>query len=105
MGLIYDTLIKQINSDDVLANLTDRGIEAEVVAPIMAEVELVGAVLVQGTKRMTIGHLAGSYQGSTPGSASARVEWVVEKTAPNATVRITVISEKGGTVRTGQITF
>ena len=91
------------NSGFLPTNLTDRGIVAQVVPPVMAVIELQGAELVEGAKRVTVGHLAGSYEGSTPASSTARAQWLVETNADRATVRVTVISEKGGTVRTATI--
>ena len=91
------------NSGFLPTNLTDRGIVAQVVSPVMAVIELQGAELVEGARRVSIGHLAGSYEGATPESSTGRAQWLVETNTDRATVRVTVVSEKGGTVRTATI--
>lgn len=83
-------------------NLTERGKEAEVVPPVYAIVELEGAELVEGRARLDLGHLAGSHQtGDRPRSAEAR--WVLRGTESHASVQVTFVSAKGGSVRSARL--
>ena len=78
-------------------------LETGVIPPVLAVIELNGAELVEGQLRTSLGHLKGSYEAAAPESSSANARWVIQKTSPDATVSISFISQKGGTVRTGTI--
>jgi len=85
-------------------NLTDRAIEAELIKPVYAEIELTGAELIESGKKITAGHLTGSWKHPENGGvSSAKVEWTVRKNASSAFVIIRAISEKGGKVETKKI--
>ena len=86
-------------------HLTLRGLEAKVVKPVVAHIELrdakvVNANLVDDAGRSVVGHLRGSYalQGSPEGS-SGSARWVVKAYAPGAAVSVVFASDTGGTVR------
>jgi len=82
-------------------NLTERGLEAEVVRGVIAAIELKGCELVEGRSRIDLGHLTGAHIGPTSmRAATAVVIWNVKKLASGAEIRITASSEKGGTVST-----
>jgi len=105
-GDLYEICVTATNTGYLPTNLTERGIIAGVVRPVEAEITLVGASLAQGSKKVVLGHIAGSrITGSGKEPSSQTAAWVVRKEAQNATVSIRVISEKGGTVSTGAITL
>lgn len=82
-------------------NLTERGIEARVVDPVVATIEVEDGTLAAGNRRTVLGHLAGTYRVPDPDRPSAAtVRWEVRAEAPGAAVRITISSQKGGTLRT-----
>jgi hypothetical protein len=81
-------------------NLTERGIDARVVAPVLATIDVIGGKLVEGNKRTRMGHLAGSYPVPEPDRPkSATATWTVELDSPQSAIQVSVISEKGGTKR------
>ena len=84
-------------------HLTERGIQAEVVQPVVAIIDVDGGRLVEGERRTELGHLAGTGQVPAKRSASATGRWVIEIDGPGASARIEVRSEKGGVIRTGTI--
>lgn len=92
-------------------NLTERGLEGreepdgsvshQVVRAPLAILEAEGATIEGGTGRARLPHLAGS----SPFSAgvterSATATFTVRRDRPDATVRVTVRADKGGTART-----
>lgn len=77
-------------------NITQRALEADVAVPVRVTVELANAELVVGTARVDLGHLGGTRAGvPTP----RRVEYVVRITGGDASMQVTVRSEKGGVTR------
>lgn len=96
--------VEVTNAGYLPTNLTERGIKARVVQPVIATIELEGCVLVEGRQRTPLGHLAGSYP--VPGmnrSSTISTTWIVEKEQKEAAIRVTITSEKGGTVRSSRI--
>lgn len=99
---IVEVSVVVANEGYLPTHITQRALEAEIAAPVRAVVELTGAELVSGTDRTTLGHLAGSRdtQGRRGNPEAERtLEYVVRITGEDPTFRITVVSEKGGTVR------
>ncbi len=87
------------NSGYLPTNLTERGMEAEVVRGVIATIELEGCELVEGKSRIDLGHLVGSWSVTTGDRGNTAVAvWIVQKLDADAQIRITVSSEKGGTV-------
>ena len=83
-------------------NLTQRALDAEIAVPVRAIAELTDAEFVEGNGRIDIGHLKGRRDGGGPGSPTSSVGsalFVVRATGDNPEVRVTVVSERGGTVR------
>lgn len=96
----FEVEVMVTNTGFLPTNLTERAIEASVVQPVIATIDLEGCTLVEGEKRTRLGHLAGTYPVPEESRASSvTTRWIVHKDAPEARVRITAISEKGGTVR------
>lgn len=90
------------NSGYLPTHVTQRALDAEIAVPVRAVVEPVGAELLEGNGRVDIGHLAGSREGGGPGaplSRSGSAEFVVRATGANAALELSVVSERGGTVR------
>jgi len=92
------------NTGFLPTNLTERGMEAQVVKPVYAYISIEEGVLLNGGKRLNLGHLAGRYpvpDATRKSSAAAR--WTVQTTSPDATIQIEAISEKGGLVRSAKL--
>jgi hypothetical protein len=73
------------NTGYLPTNLTERGIEASVVNPVIAAIELEGCELIDGNQRINLGHLSGMH--SIPGSerpSSASILWTVQGTETTA---------------------
>lgn len=95
----YRVEVKVTNTGYLPTNLTERGIEASVVNPVTATIELEGCELVEGSHRINLGHLAGSYSATEEDrSTTINADWTVKINGAGARIRITVSSEKGGTV-------
>lgn len=95
----YRVEVKVTNTGYLPTNLTERGIEASVVNPVTATIELEGCELVEGSHRINLGHLAGSYSATEEDrSTTMTVYWTVKINGAGARIRITGSSEKGGTV-------
>jgi len=85
-------------------NLTERSLETRVVKPVYATIKVEGGELVEGLKRVTLGHLAGIYPTPDPSRTSfAAVRWVVKSTSNKPAIEVEAVSEKGGVVRSGRI--
>lgn len=85
-------------------NLTERGMQARVVKPVFASIQVEGGQLIEGTKRIDLGHLAGSYPvADATRKSSATARWTVLAGTGETAVRIEARSEKGGTVRSNRI--
>jgi hypothetical protein len=83
-------------------NITQRAVDLEIAVPVRAVVEVRGGELVSGSGRTTLGHISGSRGQGRSGTSSARrtLEYVVRTTDARAVLGVTVVSEKGGTIRT-----
>ncbi len=83
-------------------NITQRALEAEVAVPVRAIAALTGAEFVQGNGRVDVGHLKGTREGGGPGaptSSAGSAEFLVRTNGGAAALEVTVVSERGGTVR------
>ncbi len=90
------------NTGYLPTNLTQRAIDAEVVVPVRATVDVRDAELVAGQRRIELGHLRGGRDARDPqGATSARrlLEFTVRRTGTNPRLQLVVRSEKGGTAR------
>ena len=100
----YEIAVTVRNTGILPTNLTQRGIEARVIDPVIARITLENAEMQEGAGRIRMGHLAGAYpvpDRDRPSAATAR--WKVRPTSPGAAVQVTIISQKGGTLRTDRI--
>jgi len=79
-------------------NITQRAIDAKIAQPVRAVLELTNAELISGSMRTNLGHVIGS-RGSDDASASSKrnLTYGIKITGQNATAKLTIISEKGGT--------
>ncbi len=92
------------NAGFLPTNLTERGIEAQVVKPVHAAIRIENGALVEGSKRTSLGHLAGAWPVPDPNRpSSATASWTVKAGGDDTSVIIEAVSEKGGTVRSGPI--
>lgn len=100
----FEVSVGVSNTGFLPTNLTDRGIKAEVIKPVVAVISIEGGRLVEGSRRAEVGHLAGSYPVPDPDRpSSGGAKWIVEATSPPATVQVEVHSQKGGVRRTGPL--
>ncbi|MFC1564566.1 M14 family metallopeptidase, partial [candidate division KSB1 bacterium] len=91
--------IELSNTGYLPTNLTDRAIAAELIDPVYAEISLTGAEIKEPGRKITAGHLSGSWDHPEPkGPNSKKVEWIVTKNAQRAFFTIKAVSEKGGVV-------
>lgn len=80
-------------------NITQRAIDAKINQPVRAILELKNAKLISGNLRTDLGHIVGSRDSNDSATASKRkLNYGIKITGSNATVKITFISDKGGTV-------
>lgn len=87
-------------------NLTERAIQAQLIKPVYAAIIINGGELVEGKKRIDLGHLAGSYPVPGPGRKSSAVaRWIVHATSSTATIQVEAKSEKAGVKRSALITL
>ncbi len=118
----YRVAVTVTNVGDLATHLTQRGFEGregpdggltqQVVAPPTVTLEVEGGRIVEGgdapyaTGRITISHLAGGNEITDKVSdRSQTVEWIVESTSVDATIRITAHAQKGGRTRSGKVTL
>jgi hypothetical protein len=82
-------------------NLTQRALDAKLAVPVRVKLELEKTEVVTGRVRTSVGHLEGRRDVGTSGLTRtfARLEWVVEKKAPDSALTLVCVSEKGGTDR------
>jgi hypothetical protein len=104
----------EVRNEGYLAtHLTQRGyvgrdvdgeLRDQIVPPNLAILEGMGFRVEEGASRVSFGHLAGS-NGHTDAvtDRSRTLEWIVVKEEPDAWLRITVDSAKGGVVRSGEV--
>lgn len=109
----YRVAVTVTNEGYLPTHLTQRGatgrevngeVRDPVVRPILAVLEGEGVVVEDGSGRRTIGHLAGSNPYTDAVAERSRaVEWIVVRESPDAEIRITIDSAKGGVVRSGAV--
>jgi hypothetical protein len=100
----WEVTVTVTNEGYLPTHLTVRGLEARLITPVYAELELEGASLLEGVRRTSLGHLAGAYP--LPGTGlerSGSVRWVVRADEPGAGLRIKIRSEKGGSIDLGPL--
>jgi hypothetical protein len=92
------------NSGFQPTNLTERGIQARVVKPVEVSINLFGCTMIEGDKKVSVGHLKGTRDViDAERKSSATVRWIIQKDAGNATFNIKAVSEKAGTVSYGTL--
>ena len=117
----YRVAVTVTNAGDLATHLTQRGFEGresdgaltqQVVAPPTVTLEVTDGRIVEGgdtpapTGRTTISHLAGLNTITDKVTERYRtVEWIVETASADATVRVKAEAQKGGTVRSGNVTL
>lgn len=77
-------------------NLSKRAIESSIAVPVRSLIELKKAELISGTIRTDIGHLTGRRDEEIE-TSKGKVEYIVKTNGSDATIKITIQSEKGGT--------
>jgi hypothetical protein len=90
------------NTGYLPTNLTQRALDAEIAVPVRAIAELTAGEFVEGNGRLDIGHLKGGREGGGPGaptSTTGSAEFIVRTAGGSAAMELTVVSERGGTVR------
>jgi murein tripeptide amidase MpaA len=96
-------LVVTVENEGYLStNITQRALDARLTPPVRVGLELRDAVLVSGRARTDIGHLAGSRDASGAtrrAESQGTVEYVLRVTGTRPLALISVVSEKGGTVR------
>jgi hypothetical protein len=82
-------------------NITERALEARLIEPVYAAIELRDAELVSGVRRQSLGHFPGlrDVGGQGLGETRRTIEYVVRQAGQRPAVVLTLTSEKGGTVR------
>ncbi len=83
-------------------NVTQRALDTEVAVPVRAIAELAGAEFVEGNGRIEIGHLKGLREGGgagAPTSTTGSAEFLVRAIDAASAMELSVVSERGGTVR------
>lgn len=88
-------------------NLSDVAVQNGVAKPVTITLECNGAELVMNPNTIELGNLAGrnerryaySNWGQQWSAVTKKVEWLVQSSAPQASVTVTATSEKGGTDR------
>lgn len=80
-------------------NITQRALDANIAQPVRAILELTNAELVSGNLRTDLGHIKGSRDSNDSSDDSKRnLTYSIKITGSNATAKLTIASEKGGTV-------
>ncbi len=82
-------------------NITERAIEARLIQPVYATIDVRDAELMSGARRASLGHLPGRRDAGNEGIGQTRrtLEYVVRRTGQRPVVVLTLTSEKGGVVR------
>jgi len=100
----YKIEITVSNSGGASTNLTERALQAHLIKPVEAEIDVFGANIMEGEKKQIVGHLGGSKPVIDRMRQSVKtVSWIVRKDASNARISIKITSEKGGSIFTGNI--
>ena len=80
-------------------NITQRAIDAKLIQPARAILELEDAELISGKLRMDLGHITGARESSDTAEESKRIlNYGIQITGKNPVARLRVESEKGGIV-------
>ena len=89
------------NTGFLPTNITQRAVEARLIEPVYAAIELRDAELVSGARRQPLGHVPGlrDVGGQGVGETRRSVEYVVRRAGQRPSVMLIITSEKGGTVR------
>jgi len=89
------------NAGYLPTNITRRAIDARLIEPVYATIELKDAELVSGARRASLGHVPGlrDVGGQGSGETRRRIEYVVRRTGQRGVLVLTVTSEKGGVAR------
>ena len=81
-------------------NITERAIDAKLIAPVRAFLELKQAKLLSGDARADLGHIPGLRNSADDNTDTRRqLEYVVEITGKDARAILHIQSEKGGTIK------
>lgn len=110
--VINDTELKVIEKNKVVSlsaevqnigylptNITQRSIDVKLYQPVRAILELQNAELISGKLRTDLGHISGSRDSGQSGTSSKRtVDYSIRITGRNATAKLIIQSDKGGTV-------
>ena len=81
--------------------LEEGGLADQIVRPPVATIFLEGAAVEEGSACIALPHLDGSNAHSRAVTENATtVSWTVRAASPDATVRVQVSADKGGTART-----
>jgi hypothetical protein len=110
----YRVSVTVRNTGFLPTNLTERGhmgreldeggLADQIVRPPVATILLDGAVVEEAGARLTLPHLDGSNAHSKAVTENAAtVTWTVRASSPEASVRVHVAADKGGTVRTASV--
>lgn len=90
------------NEGYLATNITQRALDARLAPPVRAFIEVHDAELVSGASRADLGHLTGARDTRADdrrAESQALVTYVLRVTGPRPVATITIVSEKGGTVR------
>jgi len=80
-------------------NITERSIEMKLYQPARAILELTNAELISGKLRTDLGHISGSRDsGRTNADSKRSLNYGIKITGKNATAKLIIQSDKGGTV-------
>ncbi len=112
----YRVEVTVSNAGFLPTSLTDRGfvgaegsdgsLRNQVVRPPAATLEGTGFEIIDGPARRVVGHLAGSNPFLEAVTERSRtVSWLVRPLGGEASVAVTVRSDKGGTARTGAVSL
>jgi hypothetical protein len=80
-------------------NITQRAIDANLYQPVRAILELENAELISGKSRTDLGHIVGSRDSNDSSTDSKRhLVYSIKLNGPNAKAKLTIKSDKGGTI-------
>jgi len=80
-------------------NITERALEANLNQPVRALLKLENAELISGESRADLSHITGTRDSEDSSSNSKRkISYAIKLTGPNASAKLTIQSDKGGTV-------
>jgi hypothetical protein len=98
---LYRVRATVANAGFLPTNITQRAVEARLIQPVFATVQVRDAELISGAARQALGHLPGRRDLGSEGTGQTRrtLEYVVRRTGQRPVVTLVVESEKGGVVR------